>query len=240
MRAAKLSCSSVGTTVGPSDSSIEALVANLCISSPGLSQSALLRLFCKSLRQFLGASGVCCKLFSRRDGWTATVSEGKLPWGAFEGSLPPFQEQLISDSVRTRVAIVRRDSSSTHPTSPRRGIDSLWIAIPFLKGDEILGAALMTRPADSENFDDEVTSKATAIGTVMAGLLEHARILGQVEVSRKQWVQVMDTIPDCIVVHDNRGKIIRSPSRSSRSATFLSPHRRWRLAPVRIRKSFTS
>jgi PAS domain S-box-containing protein len=221
MRAAKLSCSSVGTTVGPSDSSIEALVANLCISSPGLSQSALLRLFCKSLRQFLGASGVCCKLFSRRDGWTATVSEGKLPWGAFEGSLPPFQEQLISDSVRTRVAIVRRDSSSTHPTSPRRGIDSLWIAIPFLKGDEILGAALMTRPADSENFDDEVTSKATAIGTVMAGLLEHARILGQVEVSRKQWVQVMDTIPDCIVVHDNRGKIIRA---NSALATRLNTH----------------
>jgi two-component system NtrC family sensor kinase len=46
----------------------------------------------------------------------------------------------------------------------------------------------------------------------MAGLLEHARILGQVEVSRKQWVQVMDTIPDCIVVHDNRGNIVRANS----------------------------
>ncbi len=54
--------------------------------------------------------------------------------------------------------------------------------------------------------------KATAIGTAMAGLLEHARILNQVEVSRKQWVQVMDTIPDCIVVHDKQKKIVRANS----------------------------
>ncbi len=212
MRAAKLSSTSVSATAGPSDNSIEALVANLCISSAGLSQSALLRLFCKSLRQFFGASGVCCKLFSRRDGWTATVSEGKLPWGAFEGALPPFQEQLISDSVRTRAAIVRRESSTVAVATPRRLINSVWIAIPFLKDDETLGAALVMRPANSENIDEELTVKSTALGTVMAGLLEHARILGQVEVSRKQWVQVMDTIPDCIVVHDNRGKIVRGNS----------------------------
>ncbi len=212
MRAAKLNSASVGTTASPSDNSIETLVANLCISSAGLNQSALLRLFGKSLRQFYGASGVCCKLFSRREGWTATVSEGKLPWRAFEGSLPSFQEQLISDAVRMRAAIVRRDSSTVLVPSRQRLDNSLWIAIPFLKSDELLGVGLMTRPAGSEDFDEELTNKATTIGTVMAGLLDHARILGQVEVSRKQWVQVMDTIPDCIVVHDNRGKIVRANS----------------------------
>jgi PAS domain S-box-containing protein len=221
MRAAKLRSSSVSTVASPADNSIEALVANLCISSAGLSQSVLLRLFSKSLRQFFGASGVCCRLFSRREGWTATVSEGKLPWGAFEGSLPAFQEQLISDSVRTKVAIIRRDSSAAAVASAQRLTNSSWLAIPFLKGDEILGAALITRPAGSENFDNELASKATTIGTVMAGLLEHARILGQVEVSRKQWVQVMDTIPDCIVVHDNRGKIVRA---NSALATRLNTH----------------
>jgi PAS domain S-box-containing protein len=221
MRAAKLSSASVSATASPADNSIEALVANLCISSAGLTPSALLRLFNKSLRQFYGASGVCCKLFSRRDGWTTTVSDGKLPWGAFEGSLPLFQEQLISDAIRTRAAIVRRDSSEVTVPSTQRTTNSIWIAIPFLKGDEMLGAALMTRPADSESFDDELTSKATAVGAVMAGLLEHARILGQVEVSRKQWVQVMDTIPDCIVVHDNRGKIVRA---NSALATRLNTH----------------
>jgi PAS domain S-box-containing protein len=212
MRAAKLVATSVPTTVSASGNSIEALVAELCISSAGLNQNALLRLFCNSLRQFFGANGACCKLFSRREGWVATYSEGKLPWGAFEGALPIFQEEMVSETVRTRATVVRRDSRAVEAPRTPRGIGSMWIAIPFLKGDEILGAALLTRHADSENFDEELTSKATAIGAVMAGLLEHARILGQVEVSRKQWVQVMDTIPDCIVVHDKRRKIVRANS----------------------------
>ncbi len=177
MRAAKLAPSPVHTTDVVSGNTVEALVANLCVSSAGLNQNALLRLFCNSLRQFFGASGACCRLFSRREGWVATYSEGKLPWGAFEGSLPAFQEEMIREMVRTRGTVVRQESNAAEALRARREVDSTWMAIPFLKGDEILGAALLMRSAGSENFDDELISKATAIGTVMAGLLEHARIL---------------------------------------------------------------
>lgn len=221
MRAANSASSPVHTTDVVSGNSVEALVANLCVSSAGFNQNALLRLFCNSLRQFFGASGACCRLFLRREGWAATYSEGKLPWGAFEGSLPVFQEEMIREMVRTRGTVVRQESNAAGALRARREVDSTWAAIPFLKGDEILGAALLTRSAVSENFDDELISKATAIGTVMAGLLEHARVLNQVEVSRKQWVQVMDTIPDCILVHDQQGKIVRA---NSALATRLNTH----------------
>src|SRR5580704_9624312 len=163
MRAAKLSSASVSATTGPSDNSMEALVADLCISSAGLGQSAILRLFCKSLRQFYGASGVCCKLFSKRDGWTATVSEGKLPWGAFEGALPPFQEQLISDAIRAKAAVVRQNPGAVNVSSAQRSTNSRWIAIPFLKDDETLGAALVTPPANPENFEGDLIGKSTSI-----------------------------------------------------------------------------
>ncbi len=212
MRASKLVATSVSSTTDVSVNTIETLVAELCISSAGLNQNALLQLFSKSLRQFFGASGVCCRLFSRREGWAATYSEGKLPWGAFEGSLPPFQEEMISEMVRTRATIVRVDSRVREARSMQCGMDRVWMVAPFLKDDEILGAALLMMPASSEKFNEDLRSKATAIGAVMAGLLEHARILVQVEVSRKQWVQVMDTIPDCIVVHDIRRKIVRANS----------------------------
>jgi PAS domain S-box-containing protein len=221
MRAANLVSSPVRTTDDAFGNSAEALVANLCISSAGLNPNALLRLFCNSLRQFFAASGACCRLFSRREGWAATYSEGKLPWGAFEGSLPAFQEEMIREMVRTRSTIVRRESNAAGALRARREIESTWLAIPFLKGDEILGAALLTQPAGSGHFDGEMIGKATAIGGVMAGLLEHSRILGQVEVSRKQWVQVMDTIPDCIVVHDQQRKIVRA---NSALATRLNTH----------------
>jgi PAS domain S-box-containing protein len=221
MRAAKSIATRVRPTVDVSAESVETLVANLCISSAGLNQNALLRLFCKSLQDFFGASGACCKLFSRRDGWSATYSEGKLPWGAFEGSLPAFQEEMIREMVRTRRTIVRRELLANTAPQTQRGVDSVWGVIPFLKGDEILGAALLTQAAGPESFDDEIIGKATAIGAVLAGLLEHARILNQVEVSRKQWVQVMDTIPDCIVVHDKQRKIIRA---NSALATRLDTH----------------
>jgi two-component system NtrC family sensor kinase len=146
----------------------------------------------------------------------ASYSEGKLPWGAFESSLPSFHEEMIAEVVRTRAAVVRLDSSKGEAARALRGIEHVCMAIPFLKSDEMLGAALLILPAGPGNFDEKVTSTATAIGMVMAGLLEHARILGQVEVSRKQWVQVMDTIPDCIVVHDARRKIVRANSALAR------------------------
>lgn len=212
MRAVKSIASAVRTTDDVSTKSVETLVANLCVSSAGLNQNALLRLFCKSLRDFFDASGACCKLFSRREGWAATYSDGKLPWGAFEGSLPAFHEEMIHEVVRARRTVIRRESKMGVTANSPRGNDSLWIALPFLKGDELLGVALLMRPAGVENLDEESTTKAAAIGTVMAGLLEHARILNQVEVSRKQWVQVMDTIPDCIVVHDKQKKIVRANS----------------------------
>jgi len=226
MRAAKLVVSSVPTTAGVSGNSVETLVADLCVSSAGLNQNALLRLFCKSLRLYFGASGACCRLFSRRDGWVASYSEGKLPWEAFEDSLPLFQEEMIGEAVRTRAAIVRVDSrmgeaARAQRAIERRGINHTWMAIPFLKGEEMLGAALLMLPAVTGGFDKKVTSTATTIGIVMAGLLEHARILGQVEVSRKQWVQVMDTIPDCIVVHDRQRKIVRA---NSALATRVNAH----------------
>lgn len=212
MRAAKLIATAVRPTDDVSGESIETLVANLCISSAGLNQNALLRLFCKSLRDFFGVSGACCRLFSRREGWVATYSEGKLPWGAFEGSLPPFQEEMIREMVRTRRTVIRRESKMGEASLAQRGTNSMWLAAPFLRGDELLGAAILTRPASTGNLDEELSAKATVIGSAMAGLLEHARILNQVEVSRKQWVQVMDTIPDCIVVHDKQKKIVRANS----------------------------
>jgi PAS domain S-box-containing protein len=221
MRAPKSIACSEHTTIDASGHSVEALVANLCISSAGLNQNALLPLFGKALREFFGASGACCKLFSRREGWAATYSDGKLPWGPFEKSLPPFHEEMIREIVRTRVTIVRRESNEGETSHAPRPTESIWMAIPFLKGDELLGAALLVLSARSRNFDEKLTSKSTAIGAVMAGLLEHARILNQVEVSRKQWVQVMDTIPDCIVVHDKQKKIIRA---NSALATRLDTH----------------
>jgi len=212
MRAAKSIATAVQTTDDVSAVSIETLVANLCISSAGLNQNALLRLFCKSLRDFFGASGACCRLFSRREGWVATYSEGKLPWGAFEGSLPALQEEMIREMVRTRRTVTRRELKTDEMSVAQLVANSAWIALPFLKGEELLGAALLTRAASAGNVEEELTEKTTTIGAVMAGLLEHARILGQVEVSRKQWVQVMDTIPDCIVVHDKQKKIVRANS----------------------------
>ena len=119
---------------------------------------------------------------------------------------------MIREMVRTRGTVIRLDSRTGESRSMQRRVASAWMAIPFLTNDEMLGAALLVRPAGSENFDEEQIRKATAIGSVMAGLLEHTRILGQVEVSRKQWVQVMDTIPDCIVVHDKQRKIVRANS----------------------------
>jgi len=212
MRAAKPTSTPVRATVSASGNSVEALVANLCISSAGLNQKALLQLLCGSLQRFFGASGTYCKLFSRREGLAAAYSEGKLPWGALEGSLPPFQQEMLNEIVRTRATIVRGDSGVDEPARVRRVAGHTWMAMPFVTSEEVVGAALLARPTSVGDFDRQLEEKATVIGAVIGGLLEHSRILVQVETSRKQWVQVLDTIPDCIVVHDRRRKIVRANS----------------------------
>jgi PAS domain S-box-containing protein len=187
--------------------SFETLLARLTSESCGLSQNELFRLFCQTMREFFGASGVCCCRVSRQGVWRILESVGHANWGA-EGESPSSGAlESLAQAEHARKTIVCRTSSQG--VLRQKGDDGLsQIAVPFLSHNEFLGAALVAWNGAAE-ITGELLERLMLLGISFGGLLEHARLFEQVQGSRERWVRVIDAIPDAIVVHNPEGNIVR-------------------------------
>jgi PAS domain S-box-containing protein len=187
--------------------SFETLLARLTSESCGLSQTELFRLFCQTLREHFGASGVCWCRPSRQGVWCILESGGLSTWGAEGEILSSTATESLAQAQRVRKTIV----------CPTPSLESLWrqgdgglsqVAVPFLSHDEFLGAALVVFKGAAD-LADELLERLTLLGISFGGLLEHARLFEQVHGSRERWVRVIDAIPDSIIVHNPEGNIVR-------------------------------
>lgn len=185
--------------------SFETLLARLTSESCGFNQEELLRLFCRTLREFFDISDVCC-CTSSLGTWRILESAGQPIWGKTGDSLHSGAESL-AQSERLRKAIVSRPSSQQDPRM-QGSVGSSYVAVPFLSQDEFLGAALAVWQNPAE-ISEQLLQRLTLLGMSFGGLLEHARLFEQVHNSRERWVRIIDAIPDSIVVHDPGGNIVR-------------------------------
>jgi PAS domain S-box-containing protein len=187
--------------------SFEMLLSRLPSESRGLSQNELFSLFCLKVREFFGASEVCCCRASRQGDWCILSTSGHSPWGA-QGETPsPTAAEWLSQAERIQKAILCQSPS---PDSPQmqRTIGFSQIAVPFLSQDEVLTGALAAWP-DTTEISQETLERLTLLGISFGGLLDQARLFEQVHSSRERWVRVIDAIPDAIVVHNPEGNIVR-------------------------------
>ena len=190
-----------------SHSSFETLLARLTSESCGLSQNELFRLFCQTVREFFGASGVCCCRAAIQGTWSILASAGHSTWGMQGEVLTSSVAESLAQAQRTRKTIVCRISS---PDNLRLRDDggSSQLTVPFLSHGEFLGAALAAWEGAAE-ISDEFVERLALLGISFGGLLEHARLFEQVHGSRERWVRVIDAIPDSIIVHNPEGNIVR-------------------------------
>jgi PAS domain S-box-containing protein len=187
--------------------SFETLLARLTSESCGLSQTELFRLFCQTLSEHFGASGVCCCRAPRQGVWRILESGGQSTWGAEGEILSSSVAESLAQAQRARKAIVCLTSSQESPW--RQGCGELsQVAVPFLSHDEFLGAALVVFNGAAD-IADGLLERLTLLGISFGGLLEHARLFDQVHGSRERWVRVIDAIPDSIIVHNPEGNIVR-------------------------------
>jgi PAS domain S-box-containing protein len=187
--------------------SFETLLARLTSESCGLSQTELFRLFCRTLREHFGASGVCCCRAPRQGVWRILESGGQSTWGAEGEILSSTAAESLAQTQHVRKAIVCLTSSQESLWQEGHGALS-QVAVPFLSHDEFLGAALVVFKGAAE-IADGLLERLTLLGISFGGLLEHARLFDQVHGSRERWVRVIDAIPDSIIVHNPGGNIVR-------------------------------
>jgi PAS domain S-box-containing protein len=172
-----------------------------------LSQNELFRLFCQTLREFFGATGVCCCRTSRQGAWRVVESGGHSIWGAEGEILSSSAAESLAQAQRVRKTIPCLASSQEVAWQQGDGGPS-QVTVPFLSHDEFLGAALVVWKSAADITDD-LLERLTLLGISFGGLLEHARLFEQVHGSRERWVRVIDAIPDSIIVHNPEGNIVR-------------------------------
>jgi PAS domain S-box-containing protein len=83
------------------------------------------------------------------------------------------------------------------------------VVVPFLSQGELRGAAVLSWAAVVAPPSDVLLDRLTLLGTFFAGLLDNAQLFEQVFRSRENWLRVIDSIPDSIIVHDDQGRIVR-------------------------------
>ena len=197
----------VGDLPGLTPLSFETLLARLASESCGLSQNELFRLFCQTVRESFGSSGVCCCRSSRQGGWRILESAGHSNWGLPGEILSSNATEYLSQAQRFQKSFVCRTSSPEAVRLPEDD-ETFHVAVPFLSHGECLGAALAAWPVAAD-ISAEHLERLTLLGFSFGGLLEHARLFEQVHSSRERWVRVIDSIPDSIVVHNTEGNIVR-------------------------------
>jgi PAS domain S-box-containing protein len=187
--------------------SFETLLARLTSESCGLNQGELFRLFCQTLCEFFGATGVCCCHASRQGDCRIVESGGNSIWGEPGASLSASAAEYLAEAERARKAIVcSRPSQDLLRQQSDSGVSQ--VAVPFLSHDEFLGAAFVVW-VGAADLSEGLLQRLTLVGISFGGLLQHAQLFEQVHGSRERWVRVIDAIPDSIVVHNPEGNIVR-------------------------------
>lgn len=202
MRAA----SAVDERPGLSHLYFETLLARLTSESCGLGQSELFRLFCQKVRDFFGASAVCCCRASAKGEWRILESTAQSSWGIRGEELSAEEGNLLAQTQHASQAIVCSHGSTD--AGEKSEDDLLEVAVPILAHGEFFGAALATWRGQT-HLSEELLERLTLLGISLGGLLEHARLFEQVHGSRERWVRVIDAIPDSIIVHNREGNIVR-------------------------------
>jgi len=177
------------------------------MESQGLSPNTMFETFCHSVGQFFETSGVSCCAFSSRDGWTITANYGNCPWGAPGEPLAPSIEEWVEKARRAQ----KVTTCCTARNDPSTGSESQFteVVVPFLSQGQLRGATVLSWAAASAPPSDVLVNRLTLLGTFFAGLLDHAQLFEQVFRSRENWLRVIDSIPDSIIVHDDQGRIVR-------------------------------
>jgi PAS domain S-box-containing protein len=195
-------------TVESAIPAFETLLVHLAVESHGLNQSGMFKLFCRAAGDYFEASGACSTFFSSQDGWMIGETEGCQPWGKPGDPLPAATAQWLG-LARTREKATLCHTNVREALCHEGDSQHSAVAVPFLSHGKLLGAALLIWAEATGRMDPSRLEQLTMLGTFFAGLLDNAYLFDQVYRSRQQWVRLIDTIPDAIVVHNALGNIVR-------------------------------
>src|ERR1700747_1103999 len=95
--------------------SFETLLSRLPSESRGLSQNELFSLFCKKVREFFGASSVCCCRASLQGDRSSLSTSGQSAWGDQGDTPSPIAAEWLAQAERIQKAVLCQSPSLDSP-----------------------------------------------------------------------------------------------------------------------------
>jgi len=191
------------------EDSFASLLARFANSARGKDKAGLYREFCRSMKHWLGASGVVCAEAISADEFRVLEVSGRPPDSAGPGRLPLGRLPVVHDALRSQKAAWVNDLSAPISSGDELLHARAIVAAPFGGEEGRVGIALAFHRDAGSAFSEAQANEFSAVATLAGSLVQNAALLSWIERSKKQWVQDFDAITDLIAVHDARNCLLR-------------------------------
>ena len=172
----------------------------------GLDEPSLIRMFCRSSREFFAVDGTYFWQFEAPDQLVGLEADGLLA-ERFRGlRLGTDQASIGGEVIRTR------QTTYANRLDPSRSVlSSIFdvkaaLAAPLLVSNEVIGAAVFLHASNPDFFNDDLAAKATILAAQLGSLLEAVRLLrASREEQRRAEIlaevaQALHSVPDIAAV----------------------------------------
>src|ERR1039457_3183289 len=143
----------------------------------GLDEPSLIRMFCRSSREFFAVDGSYFWQFEPPNQLVGLEADGLLA-ERFRGlRLGTDQASIGGEVIRTR------QTTYANRLDPGRSVLSSTfhvkaaLAAPLLVSNEVIGAAVFLHASNPDFFNDDLAAKATILAAQLGSLLEAVRLL---------------------------------------------------------------
>ncbi len=145
-------------------------------AAKSLSSKEILRLFCRSVREYFEVSGACIWQFVPPDQLVPIEADGWMAEQILKTRLKTSQSTIVVDAIQKRRAVVANAvTPALSPLAAEFHTKSL-LAAPLIVSNEAIGAVVFAHIEDSAFFNQDHASKATILAGQLGSFLEAMRL----------------------------------------------------------------
>jgi GAF domain-containing protein len=161
----------------PSDDAFQKLLLRFSTAaSQGTDPAALIRHFCRAVREFWGLDGVYFWEFVPPNELVGTEADGNLA-DRFRGRrLRGDQPALAFDAIRSRKTVYLNHFDPSRSVLASEFPTAAAMAAPLIVSNEVIGAVAFLHATNPGFFTDDMAAKATILAGQLGSLLEATRL----------------------------------------------------------------
>ena len=190
-------------------------------ASKGLSAAEILRIFCRSTRNYFQVSGAYVWYFSPPDQLVGAEADGWMADRFREARMKASDSAVAQDAIlKKRTVFVNSLNKARYPMAAEYSAQSM-LAAPLVVFNEVIGAAVFLHTSDSHFFNADHVAKASILAAQLGSFLEALRLSEQAREEQRRTVilaevaQSLHSEPDLAVlvdaVADRLRALLRTP-----------------------------